>query len=246
MAGNGGQPDEEPSNEQSNEQQEEHQEDEQITVQYGYVVKPKGKQENRRYGSWEIATRAQVIALKAFGHSNEEIADKLDFKRTGLSRSTVYNIWKRAKERGFDPDNPIVLDVHVKDAHRSGRPRKPREGRDRCRCKRILCQRCLEDRATRVHKRPRAKKGTGKGKARQSQGTSGTSSGPFGESMHDEDADMDVEEDDGAPIPDDQLPIVPQDDVDRLLQIYRSVSIPLQSDRGGALEAYSGQYLHAG
>jgi len=59
----------------------------------------------------------------------------------------VYRIWNRAKERGFDPNHPIVRDHHVKTEHRSGRPRKQREGRDRCRCKKILCQRCLEDRA---------------------------------------------------------------------------------------------------
>jgi hypothetical protein len=95
-----------------------------------------------KYGEWEIATRAQIVGLKAFGIKNDEIAKKL-----GLELSTVYRIWNRAKERGFDPDHPIVRDHHVKTEHRSGRPRKPREGRDRCRCKKILCQRCLEDRA---------------------------------------------------------------------------------------------------
>lgn len=104
---------------------------------------PRDNHKNRvKYGEWEIATRAQIVGLKAFGIKNDEIAKKL-----GLELSTVYRIWNRAKERGFDLDHPIVRDHHVKTEHRSGRPRKPREGRDRCRCKKILCQRCLEDRA---------------------------------------------------------------------------------------------------
>ena len=113
---------------------------------------PRDNHKNRvKYGEWEIATRAQIVALKAFGIKNDEIAKKL-----GLELSTVYRIWNRAKERGFDPDHPIVRDHHVKTEHRSGRPRKPREGRDRCRCKKILCQRCLEDRAAKQAARAQA------------------------------------------------------------------------------------------
>lgn len=113
---------------------------------------PRDNHKNRvKYGEWEVATRAQIVGLKAFGIKNDEIAKKL-----GLEISTVYRIWNRAKERGFDPDHPIVRDHHVKTEHRSGRPRKPREGRDRCRCKKILCQRCLEDRAAKQAARAQA------------------------------------------------------------------------------------------
>lgn len=220
---------------------------EEITVQYGYIVKRQGVHRNHeyrtKYGNWDIATRAQILALKAFGHKNEEIAEKLGFKKTGQSLSTVYNIWKRAKERGFDPENPVVLDIHVKDAPRSGRPRKPREGRDRCRCKRILCQRCLEDRAARVPKRPRAKKGSKKGKDKESQETNASSSMQVDETMRMEDVDADGD-DDGAPIPDDQLPVVPQDDVERLLQIYQSVSVPIHQNGSFPGQGYSGPYVH--
>ena len=87
-----------------------------------------------KHGELDMATRAQIVALKAFGVKNDEIT-----KTLGLEHSIVYRIWNRAKERGFDPDHPIVRDHHVKTEHRSGRPRKPREGHDRCRCKKILC-----------------------------------------------------------------------------------------------------------
>lgn len=209
-------------------------------MQYGYVVKrtniDKHHELHTKYGNWDMATRAQILALKAFGHKNEEIAEKLGFKKTGQSLSTVYNIWKRAKERGFDPENPIVLDHHVKDAPRSGRPRKPREGRDRCRCKRILCQRCLEDRAAKTPRRPRKSPSKKKQSERHSQETNGESSTQADESMR--------VDDDGA-IPDEQLPIVPQDDVERLLQIYRSVSVPIHPNGSFADQVYDASYEHA-
>lgn len=209
-------------------------------MQYGYVVKrssvDKHHELRTKYGNWDIATRAQILALKAFGHKNEEIAEKLGFKKTGQSLSTVYNIWKRAKERGFDPENPIVLDRHVKDAPRSGRPRKPREGRDRCRCKRILCERCLEDRAAKAPRRPRKSSSKRKQGEHQSQETNGESSTQADESMR--------VDDDGA-IPDEQLPIVPQDDVERFLQIYRSVSVPIHPTSSFAEQAYDGPYGNA-
>ena len=216
------------TNEEPNDEQQE------VTVQYGYVIKQKHKNHEfrTRYGNWDMATRAQILALKAFGHKNEEIAEKLGFKQTGQSISTVYNIWKRAKERGFDPNNPIVLDHHVKDAPRSGRPRKPREGRDRCRCKRILCQRCLEDRAAKTPRKPRKSKKDG---LSQSQETNGESSTQVDDSMR---------IDDDEAIPDDQLPIVPHDDVERLLQIYQSVSVPIHPESSFQAQSYTSSYAH--
>lgn len=233
-----------PDNQQSSNSQQSGEQQE-VIVQYGYVVPKKGAHRNHeyrtKYGSWDLATRAQILALKAFGHKNEEIAQKLGFAKTGQSMSTVYNIWKRAKERGFDPENPIVLDHHVKDAPRSGRPRKPREGRDRCRCKRILCQRCLEDRAARVDRKPKRprKPAKKKGNAGASQETNGESSTQVDESMRMEES-MTV--DDGGPIPDDQLPIVPPDDVERLLQIYHSVGVPIQQGSSFTDQAYVSPY----
>jgi hypothetical protein len=46
---------------------------------------PRDNHKNRvKYGEWEIATRAQIVGLKAFGIKNDEIAKKL-----GLELSTV-------------------------------------------------------------------------------------------------------------------------------------------------------------
>jgi hypothetical protein len=68
---------------------------------------------------YEAATRAQIITLKALGLPNKEICEKLQIP---LNRTTIYRIWQRALERGFNPEVPIVLDTHVEDAPRSGRP----------------------------------------------------------------------------------------------------------------------------
>lgn len=69
----------------------------------------------------DLATRAQVISLKAFTQKTfAEIA-----YITGLSDPTTRRIFARAIERGFEPDvNPVILDEYVKDAPRSGRPTK--------------------------------------------------------------------------------------------------------------------------
>ena len=74
--------------------------------------------------NYDIAARAQIVTLKAFGFKNEEISIK-----TGVPIHTIQKIYLRAQKRGFDPnsDLPIVKNEHVIDAPRSGRPSKQTE-----------------------------------------------------------------------------------------------------------------------
>jgi transposase len=73
---------------------------------------------------YDVATRAQVVTLKGWGATNEQITAK-----TGVPERTIRSIYTRAKERGFDPNSnlPIVKDNHVADAPRSGRLSKQTE-----------------------------------------------------------------------------------------------------------------------
>jgi transposase len=72
----------------------------------------------------DAATRAQVVTLKAWGATNKQITSK-----TGIPDRTIRNIYARALERGFDPNNDlaIVKDVHIAEAPRPGRPSKHTE-----------------------------------------------------------------------------------------------------------------------
>jgi len=71
--------------------------------------------------SYDNATRAQVVTLKALGFTNEEIRSKLCLS---ITFTTIDRIYRRALSRGFTPDKPICLDRHVDNAHRSRRPTK--------------------------------------------------------------------------------------------------------------------------
>ncbi|KAL2808502.1 hypothetical protein BJX63DRAFT_436097 [Aspergillus granulosus] len=95
----------------------------------------------------DLATRAQVISLKAFTQKTfAEIAHI-----TGLSVPTTRRIFARAIERGFEPDvNPVILDEYVKDSPRSGRPTKQDTGikdsvLSKYRGNRYLCYHYLAD-----------------------------------------------------------------------------------------------------
>jgi len=74
----------------------------------------------------DAATRAQAITLKMIGATYEQIE-----QQTGISRRTVLRIYAKAIERGFDPkaEPPIIRDIHVQDAPRSGRPSKQTEAK---------------------------------------------------------------------------------------------------------------------
>ena len=66
------------------------------------------------------ATRAQALALKVMGIRSAEIQEI-----TGIQHRTLQALFRKAKERGYDPDtSKKILDIHVKDAPRSGRPTK--------------------------------------------------------------------------------------------------------------------------
>ena len=67
----------------------------------------------RSVGSYDSATRAQIVALRAHGISAAEIA-----KTTQISERTIRDIYRRAVDRGFNPKSspPLVLNTHVDDA----------------------------------------------------------------------------------------------------------------------------------
>ncbi|KAF2430506.1 hypothetical protein EJ08DRAFT_588915 [Tothia fuscella] len=68
---------------------------------------------------FNTATRAQALGLKVAGLENAQIEDF-----TGIKPRTLRNLYQRALHRDFDPDTrPCqILDKHVEDAPRSGRP----------------------------------------------------------------------------------------------------------------------------
>src|SRR6266480_644763 len=68
-----------------------------------------------------IATRAQIVTLKALAYTNKEICSKLHL---GLTHQALDRIYARAIIRGVNPEKPTCLDHHVKDAPRAGRPTK--------------------------------------------------------------------------------------------------------------------------
>ena len=70
--------------------------------------------------SYDDATRAQALTLKVMGVSNAEIE-----AITGIQPRTLNALLRKAKERGYDPNvSKKLLDIHVKDSPRSGRPTK--------------------------------------------------------------------------------------------------------------------------
>ncbi len=75
--------------------------------------------------SVDTATRAQALALKVVGFPPDQIR-----AMTGIAPRTVNDILDRAIQRGFDPANPTIKDIHVEDAPRSGRPRKQEAYKD--------------------------------------------------------------------------------------------------------------------
>jgi len=77
-----------------------------------------------RSADHDMATRAQVITLKAIGFPNKEIQ-----QYTGIKPRTINSIYDRAIKRGFDPNAkpPIIRDTHVQTGYRSGRPSKQTE-----------------------------------------------------------------------------------------------------------------------
>ncbi|KAK4196470.1 hypothetical protein QBC40DRAFT_9155 [Triangularia verruculosa] len=69
----------------------------------------------------DAATRAQALTLKVLLQLDNAQIERL----TGLKPRTVNNIVDKAFERGFDPQvSPIILDIYVTVAPKSGRPSK--------------------------------------------------------------------------------------------------------------------------
>ena len=67
----------------------------------------------------DLAVRIQALALV-----EEGIAVKRVTELTGLARATVYDLKKKARQRGYDPTISRILKMeYVEDAPRSGRPK---------------------------------------------------------------------------------------------------------------------------
>lgn len=71
------------------------------------------------------ANRASILALRASGLTTAQVEEL-----TGFAQRTIRHIYNRAISRGFDPAaRPfLILDEHVADAKRTGRPRKRTAG----------------------------------------------------------------------------------------------------------------------
>ena len=89
-------------------------------------------------GGYDSAIRAQIVALKAYGISATEIA-----KITQISKWIIRDIYRRAVDRGFDPKSspPLVLNTHVDDAFRLGRPSKQTEDTKNAILEKVRCDR---------------------------------------------------------------------------------------------------------
>lgn len=77
---------------------------------------------------FDIATRSQILSLLAVGFEHRQI-----FDYTGVSPDTQKYWWAKALKRGFDPSaRPLlILDCHVEDGKRTGRPCKKDEEKEK-------------------------------------------------------------------------------------------------------------------
>jgi hypothetical protein len=77
---------------------------------------------------YDIATRAQVVTLKLVLKLDNGQIEAL----TGVQSRTVNSIADKALDRGFNPQSspPVVLDKHVCDAPKTGRPSKQDDFKD--------------------------------------------------------------------------------------------------------------------
>src|SRR5581483_1372508 len=70
--------------------------------------------------SYDNATRAQALTMKLLGHSNADIESI-----TGIQPRTVNTLLHKAISRGLNPEeSKKILDYHIEDDKRSGRPIK--------------------------------------------------------------------------------------------------------------------------
>ena len=77
---------------------------------------PANRQDGRT-NHFGVAARAQVLTLKEYAGLKPEQITAI----TGVKRSEIFNIIKRAKERGYDKEQPLQ-DAFFRDAARPGRP----------------------------------------------------------------------------------------------------------------------------
>ena len=69
---------------------------------------------------YDNTTRVQALTLKLAGVSNAKITSIIGIKTRNLNL-----LYQKAISRGLDPsEDAKLLDIHVQDAARSGRPKK--------------------------------------------------------------------------------------------------------------------------
>ena len=67
---------------------------------------------------YDLSQRVQAFTFLGMGMRIEDVG-----RITGFSRSALYDLKKRAIERGYDHTvTPVLYNVHVEDAKKSGRP----------------------------------------------------------------------------------------------------------------------------
>ena len=89
------------------------------------------------HAAHDLATRAQVIALKVIDASNQQIEQQTDVKER-----TIISIYNWAIQWDFDSkaEQPVICDIHVEDAPRSGHSSKQTdENKDQ-----VLSKICLD------------------------------------------------------------------------------------------------------
>ena len=83
-----------------------------LLTSYTFAIAPKGPHNN--------GPRVQALTLLSKGFKPDEI--KAD---TGLSKSTIYDLQKRALSHGYDPSkDQKILIAYMEDAPKVGRPKK--------------------------------------------------------------------------------------------------------------------------
>jgi DNA-binding MarR family transcriptional regulator len=69
---------------------------------------------------YNTAIYIKAVIILQLKHSIKEI-----IKKTGLNKSTISRIKKRAKEQGYTPKmNPIIIIVYIEDVPQFSRPKK--------------------------------------------------------------------------------------------------------------------------
>ncbi|KIW16796.1 hypothetical protein PV08_03986 [Exophiala spinifera] len=80
---------------------------------------PREKASNDHGTRYSLAQRAQALTLFSLGYKPCNIASWLK-----MTERSVYSIIRKAKERGYNPqEDPRILDHYIVNGYKSGRPK---------------------------------------------------------------------------------------------------------------------------